>query len=141
MAKTAIGQSVFLEAAPYFLVDDVFATAEYYRDKLGFHFDTFFGEPPAFVIVKRNTTRMMFRQGPEARRPAARSNVELLPHALDAYIWVSDVDGLAAELKGRGADIVNGPHDSDGGPTRRELLVRDLNGYVLCFGRVLGWPE
>ena len=139
MARTGMGETVFLETSPYFLVDDVFATAAYYRDRLGFQFERFFGEPPSFVIVKRNATRLMFRQaGPEAR-PAARSNVALLAHALDAYVWVSDVDALAAELKERGADVIEGPFDSD--PGRREMLVRDLNGYVLCFGRVLGWPD
>ena len=39
-------------AAPYFLVDDVFTTAEFYRDVLGFTFDEFFGDPPSFTIVK-----------------------------------------------------------------------------------------
>ena len=48
--------------APYFLVGDVFATAEFYRDVLGFTFDEFFGEPPSFTIVKRDDVRIMFRQ-------------------------------------------------------------------------------
>lgn len=140
MAQT-IGQSVFLAAAPYFLVDDVFASAEHYRDKLGFHFETFFGEPPTFVIVKRNMMRLMFRQATNAPRPIARPNFDRFKHAFDAYVWVSDVDNLAAELKDRGADIIEGPFNSDVGGERRELLVRDLNGYILCFGRVMGWPD
>ena len=41
-------------AAPYFLVDDVFATAEFYRDFLGFTFNEFFGDPPSFTIVERD---------------------------------------------------------------------------------------
>ena len=141
MAETTASQVVFLEAAPFQLVDDVFATAEYYRDRLGFAFDTFFGEPPVFVIVRRNTARLMFRQVPDKARPAARPNVKRMAHTLDIYIWVSDVDALAVELRNRGADILAGPYDSDGGPGRRELLVRDLNGYHICFGRVLGWPD
>jgi len=40
--------------APYFIVDDVVSTANYYRDKLGFHYDRFWGEPPSFCMVKRN---------------------------------------------------------------------------------------
>ena len=32
--------------APYFIVDDVVTTANYYRDKLGFHYERFWGEPP-----------------------------------------------------------------------------------------------
>lgn len=139
--QTPISQATFLEVAPFLLVDDVFASAEYYRDKLGFAFDAFFGQPPAFVILQRNTTRLMLRQVTASARPGARSNTQLLEHALDMYFWVSDVDALAAEFRQRGADIIEGPYDSDGGPGRRELLVRDLNGYTLCFGRVLGWPE
>ena len=36
---------------PCFLVDDVFASAEHYRDVPGFSFDRFVGEPPALVMV------------------------------------------------------------------------------------------
>ena len=139
--QTPISNATFLEVAPFFLVDDVFASAEYYRDKLGFAFDTFFGQPPSFVMLQRNTTRLMLRQAPANARPVARPNPDRMPHALDCYFWVSDVDALAEEFRKRGADIVEGPFDSDGGPGRREMLVRDLNGYLLCFGRVLGWPE
>ena len=140
MVQMPLSQAVFLEAAPFLLVDDVFATAEYYRDRLGFHFDTFYGEPPEFVILKRNATRLMLRQAPQSARPAARPNVERHKHTFDVYIWVSDVDELATELKDRGADIVAGPENAEEGESRRELLARDPNGYLICFGRVLGWP-
>ena len=33
--------------APYFIVDDVVTTANYYRDQLGFHYERFWGEPPS----------------------------------------------------------------------------------------------
>ena len=48
--------------SPVLLVADVFETAEYYRDVLGFHFDQIYGEPPSFVIVERDGARLMFRQ-------------------------------------------------------------------------------
>jgi len=134
-------QTVFLEAAPSFLTDDVFATAEYYRDKLGFSFETFFGEPPSFVILKRNTARLMFRQVPANARPAARPNHTKFAPTIDAYIWVSDVDALAAEFKERGATILDMPFDSDSGSVRRELVISDNNDYRICFGRVIGWPD
>ena len=38
------------QTAPYFLVRDVFATAEYYRDTLGFTITGFYGEPPSFTL-------------------------------------------------------------------------------------------
>lgn len=51
---------------PYFLVDDVYKAAEYYRDVLGFHFDQFWGEPPAFVMVRRDGIQIMLRQPEKA---------------------------------------------------------------------------
>ena len=48
--------------APYFIVDDVVATANFYRDKLGFHYDRFWGDPPAFCMVKRGGIIIMLSQ-------------------------------------------------------------------------------
>jgi catechol 2,3-dioxygenase-like lactoylglutathione lyase family enzyme len=131
-----MSSSVFLEAAPFLLVDDVVKAGEYYRDVLGFEPGRYFGEPPGFVIVRRNLARVMLRQAPA--RPALLTNTAKLAHALDLYIWVSDVAALAGELRGRGARIVSEPEVEDG---RREMLVHDLDGYLICFGEVENWPH
>jgi catechol 2,3-dioxygenase-like lactoylglutathione lyase family enzyme len=133
-----MAQSVFLEAAPFLLVDDVVRSGEYWRDVLGFNLGRYFGEPPGFVIMQRNRARVMLRQAPASARPALTTNTAKQPEALDLYIWVSDVDALHAELTTRGATIVNPPEAEDG---RREMLVRDLDGYILCFGEAPGWPR
>jgi catechol 2,3-dioxygenase-like lactoylglutathione lyase family enzyme len=119
--------------APYFLVNDVFATAEFYRDALGFTFDEFFGDPPSYTIVQRDEVRIMFRQVRPARPAATRPNRSVMDETFDAYVYVSDVDGLAAELRAKNADIIEGPIDRI--YQMRELLVRDCNGYVLAFGQ------
>jgi catechol 2,3-dioxygenase-like lactoylglutathione lyase family enzyme len=120
-------------AVPYFLVDDVFATAAFYRDVLGFTFDEFFGDPPSFTIVERDDVRIMFRQMGPPRPPVARPNRSVMDETFDAYIYVSNIDQLATELRAKKADIVEGPiarvYDM------RELVVRDCNGYVLAFGQ------
>jgi catechol 2,3-dioxygenase-like lactoylglutathione lyase family enzyme len=136
MAQDTGHRSVFLEAAPFLLVDDVVKAADYYRDKLGFEVGRFFGEPPGFVIVRRNLARVMLRQAPV--KPALSSNVSKMPHALDLYIWVADVKALADELTRRGARIVSEPELEDG---RSEMLVQDLDGYLICFGEVENWPH
>jgi catechol 2,3-dioxygenase-like lactoylglutathione lyase family enzyme len=41
-------------SAPVLLVADVVKAADYYRDKLGFTYDRFWGEPPNFVILNRD---------------------------------------------------------------------------------------
>jgi catechol 2,3-dioxygenase-like lactoylglutathione lyase family enzyme len=118
---------------PYFLVDDVFATAEFYRDVLGFTFDQFFGAPPSFTIVTRDDVRIMFRQVRPAKTGVARPNRSVMDETFDAYVYVSNVDELATELRGKKADIVEGPVSRV--YRMRELLVRDCNGYVLAFGQ------
>src|SRR5580698_7685599 len=95
-------------AAPVLLVADVFATAEYYRDVLGFRFDQIYGEPPSFVIVERDGARLMFRQ-PREGAPQA-FNAAITPNfPSDVFIWVDDVEALAKELGGRQAEILSGP--------------------------------
>ena len=124
-----------INVAPVLLVADVFATAEYYRDVLGFHFDQIHGDPPSFVIVQRDGARLMFRQPREgAPQPP---NASVTPHFPgDVFLSVDDVETLAAELHGKHAEIV-------GGPTLRpiwngkELEVRDCNGRSLVFGQAM----
>ena len=120
---------------PYFLVDDVYKSAEHYRDVLGFQFQQFWGEPPAFVMVYRDGVQIMLRQPATTGESVVRPNRQRVQHALDAYVHVRDVDALYAELRESGAELlgepVDQPHDC------REFEVQDLNGYVLCFGQDL----
>ena len=48
------------------------------------------------------------------------------------YFHVTSVDALAAELRTRGAVILDGPEDRV--YEQRELIIRDCNGHVLAFG-------
>lgn len=119
--------------APYFLVADVVATAEFYRDVLGFTFRDFFGDPPAFTIVARDEVRIMLNQILSAKAVVVRPNRNVMDGTFDAYVYVSNVDALATELRSKKADIVEGPVNRIHG--MRELFVRDCNGYVLAFGQ------
>jgi len=118
--------------APYFLVDDVVATANFYRDKLGFSYDRFWGEPPCFCMVQRNGVVIMLSQVcvPNAMRP--NRVVEPGSDAWDAYIWVDNADTLHAEFHSKGVTIARGLCDQEYGC--RDFDVEDCNGYRLCFG-------
>jgi uncharacterized glyoxalase superfamily protein PhnB len=130
--KRAAANVRMTSVVPYFLVEDAFTTAEFYRDVLGFTFDEFFGDPPSFTIVERDDVRIMFRQVRPAKTAVARPNRSVMAETYDAYIYVSDVDELATELRATKADIVEGPVKR--AYDMRELLVRDCNGYLLAFG-------
>jgi len=48
-----------LGSAPVLLVKDVVASANYFRDAIGFRYDEFYGEPPCFCICERDGLRLM----------------------------------------------------------------------------------
>lgn len=120
----------FTGLAPQFVVADVVATAEYYRDKLGFELLGLFGEPPVYAMVRRRNAEIHFGKSDSG---AMRPNEEVRRGlGTDAYIFVDDINALHAELLAAGVEIVEGP-------TRRiydcvEITMRDCNGFQLVFG-------
>lgn len=122
--------------APYFIVDDVIATGDYYRDKLGFEYDRFWGEPASFCMVYRNGVVIMLSQSEVTgvMRPNRLTDPE--GGAWDAYVWVDDADRLNAEFKAKGVKIARDICDQPYGC--RDFDVEDCNGYRLCFGHHIG---
>jgi len=120
-------------SAAVLLVRDIVSAANYYCDALGFSYDRFWGEPPSFVILRRDGLHLMLDQAPAGH--------VIVPHwKIDAnlwnvYFWVDDADALLAEFKRRGATI---DYDIHNKPYRvREFGVQDLDGYGLGFGQLL----
>jgi len=122
-------------SAPYFIVDDVVSSANYYRDKLGFHYERLWNDPPSFCMVKRSGVIIMLAQLDTAgvMRPNHVADPE--GGAWDTYIWIDDADALYAELKARGVKIVRAIGNRHYGC--RDFDIEDCNGYRICFGRVL----
>jgi predicted enzyme related to lactoylglutathione lyase len=118
--------------APYFIVDDVVATANFYRDSLGFSYERFWGDPPAFCMVWRNGIIIMLSQ--LSTTGVMRPNGVAAPDgdAWDAYVWVDDADALYEEFKGKGVTIAR--HICDQPYGNRDFDIEDCNRYRLCFG-------
>lgn len=120
-------------SAPVLLVRDVVASADYFRDRLGFSYDRLWGDPPDFCMVDRDGHKVMLSQAP--------ADAELVPHwrvvdmMWDVYFWVDDVDAIYEELQRRGAiidyELGVKPYDV------KEFGVRDLDGHDIAFGQVL----
>ena len=121
--------------APYFIVDDVVTTANYYRDKLGFQYERFWGEPPCFCMVQRSGIVIMLAQFEKTGVMRPNHTVEPERGAWDAYIWIDNADALHAEFKSKGVAIARGICDQPYGC--RDFDVEDCNGYRLCFGQNL----
>jgi uncharacterized glyoxalase superfamily protein PhnB len=117
--------------APEFLVADVTKAAEHYRDKLGFRIvGYFFEDPPVFAMVGRDEQIVMLSLTGGSRGGSNRGHKG---EAIDAYLWVDDVEALFVEFQQSGADIAMPPTLRIYG--MKEIEVRDLDGYVLCFGQ------
>lgn len=117
-----------ISAVPQFTVPDVVKTAEYYRDVFGFQIAGYWDDPPVFAIVWRDKVEFFFSRADPDEVATGRAQF-----ALDAYVRIEGVDELAAELRARGADIIDGPADRI--YYQRELVVKDCNGLVICFGQ------
>lgn len=130
MTETSVKSAVRLTTiSPQFVVPDVVAAAEYYRDVLGFRILGYFLDPPVFAMVARDTAEIHFGKANDGSVPAPNNSRR--SDGLDAYIWVNDLDPLHAELKARGAKIVEAP-------VLRvykcyEMVVEDNFGFRLCF--------
>ncbi|MFL6438793.1 MAG: VOC family protein [Terriglobales bacterium] len=118
--------------APYFIVNDVVVTANFYRDKLGFHYNRFWGDPPRFCMVKRSGIVIMLSQIVD--RGSVRPNRLDDPNgeAWDAYVWVDNADTLCRDFTTKGVKITRDICDQPYG--NRDFDIEDCNGYRLCFG-------
>jgi uncharacterized glyoxalase superfamily protein PhnB len=121
--------------APYFIVDDVVATANYYRDKLGFNYAQMWGEPPCFTIVTRNGAAVMLSQLETSGLMHPNSAANPDGGAWDAYIWIDNADALYEEFGQKSVTITQPICNQVYGC--REFTIRDCNGYTLGFGQNL----
>ena len=129
----------FEAAVPQFTVPDLVRTAEYYRDVLGFRIAGYWdGERvslvpdthPVFAIVWRDQVQVFFNR---ADQPVVRTG--RADGTCDAYFRVTGIDALAEELRAGGAEILDGPEDRV--YEQRELVIRDCNDLILCFGEAI----
>jgi catechol 2,3-dioxygenase-like lactoylglutathione lyase family enzyme len=117
----------FIAAVPQFTVPDLVRTAEYYRDVLGFEIAGYFRTPPVFAIVTRGPVQFFFNRADHSSMRTGRAE-----GAYDAYIHLRGVDALEAELRNRGAVIIEGLSNRVYG--QREFVIRDVNGLIIAFG-------
>jgi predicted enzyme related to lactoylglutathione lyase len=122
--------------APYFIADDVQATADWYRDRLGFSYPRLWGEPPyGFTMVRRAGVVIMLGAVGETGHMRPNRTAVADNDAWDAYIWIDDADALHAEFVAKGVSIVRAPCNQPYGC--RDFEIDDCNGYRLCFGQDL----
>jgi predicted enzyme related to lactoylglutathione lyase len=120
-------------SAPILLVKDVVASANYYRDQLGFTYERFWGEPPRFCILSRDTFHLMLSQVDDT--DFIVPHYKVVENMWNVYFWVSDAQAMYDELVARGAKIDYEVCEQPYGC--REFGIQDLDGYDVAFGQDL----
>jgi catechol 2,3-dioxygenase-like lactoylglutathione lyase family enzyme len=111
-------------AAPVFVVQDVPASVAHYRDVLGFRVEFTYGEPTFYAGVERDRVLIHLQAAAQTKRVPGQSAL---------YVFVTGVDALYDELKGRGARVGDPPKDYPYGMRDFDLL--DPDGNHLSFGQ------
>jgi hypothetical protein len=118
-------------SAPVLLVRDVVASANYFRDAIGFSYDRFYGEPPDFCITHRDGHYLMLAQIDDRRE--IKPFWKIRDKMWNAYFWVDDAEALYKELVAAGAKIDYGLGTKPYGIL--EFGIQDLDEHDIGFGQ------
>ena len=122
--ETAVPQ--FFQAEPVLMVKDLAASVAFYRDKLGFHVDFQYGDPPFHAGVSRGEwtgtmTAIQLTQVPPERA--------ITPSAYLHIFVDTQLETLYKTYQANGVEIVAEPTTKPWG--LREFIVCDLDGHQL----------
>lgn len=110
----------FYQGAPLLLVPDVTATADFYRQRLGFTSDPDAATPEYCVVWRDNAAVHLAK----ADRPLSGVRI---------FFWVKDVDALYEQVIKRGAAIAVPLETRPYGV--RDFSILDPNNVLLVFGQ------
>jgi len=121
--------------SPLFIVRNVPETLTFYRDKLGFEVNFQGPEPDDifFGIVQRGSAMIMFKDVDVDPVPNYTRDIGHGIASWDAYIYIPDPDALFEEFAPREVDFKMPLCDNS--DNLRGFEVRDINGYIIYFGR------
>jgi catechol 2,3-dioxygenase-like lactoylglutathione lyase family enzyme len=126
--KENLGVASLRKAIPMLLVSNVRASAEFFRDKLGFTIDFLHGHPPFYGAVSRDAATLHLRF---VHEPVFKEGMREREQFLAAFIAVENVKSLYAELLAAGVEF-DGKLTQEpwGGVT---FSVLDLDGNSISF--------
>lgn len=120
-------------SAPILLVKDVEQSANYYRDKVGFRYNRFWGDPPGFCILHRDAYSLMLSRAEDEKHIVPHWKV--VHNMWNVYFWVDDAQKMYDEMVASGAEIDY--HLEEKAHGTLEFGIQDLDGYDIAFGQEL----
>ena len=111
-----------------FPTPDVYKTAAFYHDKLGFQRVDYMDSQDKHVSLCRGSVELILT-------PSNGQNVvpnhELYGSGADAYIVVKDPQALHDEYAAREVTFIRELHKTDSG--KKEFVIEDIDGRWICF--------
>lgn len=132
----AEGGVMLNSVTPFFIVDDLAKTLEFYQERLAFDVLYKGGDENGdfWAMLGRDRVMLMFKAiTPDVHPQPNHSRHEWA--AWDAYVHTNDPDTLYTEFRAKSVPMHRELADTNDG--LRAFEIRDNNGYVLCFGRPL----
>ena len=126
-----IEKAKIIGLSPQFLVDDLPAAIEYYRDKLGFATDFIYES--FYASVSRDGFSIHLKCAPKSDSDCEQRKQE---EHLDAYVAVRGVENLYDELIANGAQIIRELETQRW--ACKEFYVEDIDGHTICFSEQMG---
>jgi catechol 2,3-dioxygenase-like lactoylglutathione lyase family enzyme len=115
-------------AIPILFVRDVTASAEFYRDKLGFKIDFVHGAPPFYGAVSRGAAVLHLKFVDDAVFGPGRVEAEDL---IMAFVPIDNIKALCAEYRANGVSFSQEPTKQAWGGT--DFHVIDPDGNRIAF--------
>ncbi len=120
---------------PFFFIDDLNETIQFYQSRLGFEVRHKGGDGEGddfWAMLARDEVMFMFKAITPDVHPQPNSSRHPWA-AWDAYIYTIDPDSLYAGFLASGAPVHRQLTNTIHG--LRAFEIKDNSGYVLCFGR------
>ena len=121
---------------PFFIVDDLAKTLEFYQSRLGFNVLYKGGDENGdfWAMAGRDKVTFMFKAiAPDIHPQPNHTRHEWA--RWDAYVFTPDPDALCAEFRAKNVPMHRELANTNDG--LRAFEISDNNGYVLCFGQPL----
>ena len=114
-------------SVPVIFVGNVQASAEFFRDTLGFSIDFLHGHPAFYGSVSRDSACVHLKF---VHEPVLAVGAQDRDGFITAFIEVENVEALYAEYVAAGATF---DQELKNQPWGRDFIVRDADGNGICF--------
>ena len=130
MATNAILERIY----PFFIVDNLAESIDFYNQKLGFETDLLIPEEdPFFGIVSRDNVRILLKHITEFIHPVPNHTRQRMGKMGRLLFSLRILIHCLLRYQSRGLEFHEPLEDTDDG--LRAFELKDHDGYVLCFGK------